>query len=293
MKTSGSMIKGRLRDEHFPTLAGYFVRWVQAYEAEGLPIYAVTPQNEPQYEPSAYPGMLMSATEQARFISRDLGPAFRAAGLGTRIVAFDHNWDIASYALEVLADPAAKSFLAGSAFHCYGGSVSAQSAVHLAHPDRDIWHTECSDGTWIGGGSFAALFHRDMRELVIGAVRNWARGVIKWNLALDPRNGPTNGGCTTCFGTVTIDPSTGAVTYNAEYYALGHASAFVRRGAQRIASDSTSGDLETVAFRNPDGGKVLVVYNAGTGSTTLRVRWSGRSFSYPMEARAAATFTWS
>jgi glucosylceramidase len=193
----------------------------------------------------------------------------------------------------VLADPEAKAFLAGTGFHCYGGSVAAQSGVHDAHPDRDIWHTECSDGTWIGGGAFAALFERDMRQLVIGAVRHWAKGVVKWNLALDRRNGPTNGGCTTCFGTVTIDSASGAIQYNAEYYALGHASRFVRRGAHRIGSDSFAGGVETVAFRNPDGGKVLVAYNGGASSAELAVRWAGRSFAYALPARAAATFVWS
>ena len=118
-------------------------------------------------------------------------------------------------------------------------------------------------------------------------------GVLKWNLALDPRNGPTNGGCSTCLGTVTVAPSTGAVTYNAEYYALGHASAFVRRGALRIASTSIERGVETVAFKNPDGGKVLVAYNYGTTATTVRVRFNGWSFAYPMPGRAAATFTWS
>jgi glucosylceramidase len=293
MKTSGSMIGGSLLPAHYPTLAAYFVRWIQAYQAQGLPIYAVTPQNEPQFTPGDYPGMLMSAGEQATFIKSHLGPALRNAGLGTKIITFDHNWDIAGYATTVLNDPAAKSFAAGSGFHCYGGAMSAQSAVHDAHPDRDIWHTECSDGTWIGGGSFAALFDRDMREMVIGVVRNWAKGTTKWNLALDTANGPHRGGCSTCFGTVTVDQASGAVTYNAEYYALGHASKFVRRGARRIASNTFAGGIENVAFLNPDGGKVLVAYNAGTAATAFRVRWGGQSFRYTLPGRAAATFTWS
>lgn len=293
MKTSGSMIGGSLLTQHYGNLASYFVRWVQAYQAQGLPIYAVLPQNEPQFSPTGYPGMLMSATQQAAFVKNNLGPALRGAGLNTKIIVFDHNWDIASYATTVLNDSAAKSYAAGSGFHCYGGTLTAQTTVHNAHPDRDIWHTECSDGTWIGGGSFAALFDRDMREMVIGVVRNWAKGTTKWNLALDQANGPFNGGCTTCFGTVTINQGNGAVTFNAEYYALGHASKFVRRGAQRIASNSVTGGIENVAFRNPDGGKVLVAYNAGTASATFKVRWGGQSFVYTLPGRAAATFTWS
>jgi glucosylceramidase len=123
-------------------------------------------------------------------------------------------------------------------------------------------------------------------------VRNWAKGTTKWNLALDTASGPHLGGCSTCLGTVTIDQGNGAVTFNAEYYALGHASKFVRRGARRIGSNTFTGGIENVAFLNPDGGKVLVAYNASTAATTFRVRWAGQSFRYTLPGRAAATFTW-
>ncbi len=292
IKTSNSMIGGSLLSTRYAALASYFVKWVQAYQAQGLPIYAVTPQNEPQYSPTGYPGMLMSATEEANFVKNNLGPAFRSAGLDTKIIVFDHNWDIASYATTILNDASARTYVAGSGFHCYGGTMDAQTTVHNANPDKDIWLTECSDGSWIGGGTFAALFDRDMREMVIGVVRNWAKGTTKWNLALDTGNGPTNGGCTTCYGTVTVNQANGAVTYNAEYYALGHASKFVARGAYRIASNTFSGGIENVAFKNPDGSKVLVAYNAGSASSTFKVRWAGQSFSYTLPAKAAATFTW-
>jgi glucosylceramidase len=236
--------------------------------------------------------MLMDAGEQASFIKNHLGPQLRAAGLNTRILAFDHNWDIVDYPGNVLSDPAAKAFIAGTAFHCYGGNVAAQTTLHQLHPDRDIWHTECSDGTWIGGGAFGALFARGMRELVIGSTRNWGKGLIKWNLALDTANGPTNGGCPTCFGTVTIDQANGNVQYNAEFYALGHASKFVRRGALRIESNTFGNGIENVAFRNPDGGKVLVAFNSAFAPVTFSVRWSGKTFEYTLPGRAAATFTW-
>ena len=293
MKTSGSMNGGSLQYAYYKTHAQYFVKWIQAYQAEGLPIWAITPQNEPMHETSGYPTMKMEAGDQASFVKNDLGPALQAAGLSTKIVIFDHNWSLVSYPTTVLNDPTAKSFAAGSGFHCYGGAPSAQTTLHDAFPDRDIWHTECSDGTWIGNGTFAALFHRNMREMVIGVTRHWSKGTIKWNLALDTNHGPTNGGCPTCIGTVTIDQATGGVTYNAEYYALGHASKFVRRGAHRIASNTFDGGIETVAFRNPDGGKVLVVYNAGTAASDFKVRWAGQAFTYTLPSRAAATFTWS
>jgi glucosylceramidase len=292
MKTTGRMNGGSLQYAYYKTHAQYFVKWIQAYQAQGLPIWAVTPQNEPMYDTTGYPTMRMEAGDQASFVKNDLGPAIRDAGLATKIVAFDHNWSLGIYPATVLGDPAAKAFAAGTGFHCYGGNMSAQTTLHNAHPDRDIWHTECSDGTWIGGGAFAALFDRNMREMAIGVLRHWAKGTIKWNLALDTNNGPTNGGCTTCHGTVTINQANGAVTYNAEYYALGHASKFVRRGAHRIASNTFAGGIENVAFRNADGSKVLVAYNSATAAAAFKVRWAGQSFTYTLPGRAAATFTW-
>jgi glucosylceramidase len=292
MKTSGSMIGGRLGDDHYDDLASYFVRFVQAYEAEGLPIYGVTPQNEPHYEPSGYPGMFMESDEQAGFVGDYLGPAFDAAGIDAKILVWDHNWDGVDYPRAVLEDAEAYARVAGTAFHCYGGDVSAQSAIHDAFPDRDIWLTECSDGTWVGDGAFAGNFVRGVEQLLIGGARNWARGVVKWNLALDEDRGPTNGGCDTCFGTVRIDQADGTVVLEPEYYSLGHASKFVRRGARRVASTSIGGGVETVAFENPDGSHVLVVWNPPGGERSFRVCEGDRSFEHTLPPSAAATFRW-
>ena len=289
MKTSGSMIGGSLQTAAYAPYAQYFVKFIQAYAAEGVPIDAVTVQNEPLLVPNDYPGMSMSTAEQAAFIKNNLGPAFAAAGISTKILAYDYNW-ASNYPITVLDDPGAKAYIAGSAFHCYDGHPSAQTAVKTAHPDRDIYLTECSGGTWKSG---RAEFRFDIESLIIGSIRNWAKAVQKWNLALDQNNGPHTGGCGNCVGLVTIDSSDGHVTYNPEYYALGHASKFVVPGARRIASSTNgTGSIESVAFKNPDGTKVLVVLNAGE-ATTFKVHSAGHSFGYTLGAGDVATFIWS
>jgi len=291
MKTTGSLIQGTLRPEAYAPFAEYFRRYIEAYRAEGVPIYAITLQNEPHYEPADYPGMLLDPPVRALLIGQYLGPSLARSGIGTIILDWDHNWDEPQSPLQVLSDSAAASYTAGVAWHCYAGDVSAQTMVHDAHPEKDTYFTECSGGEW--APNFADNLKWIVGTLVIDATRDWAKGVILWNLALDGQHGPHTGGCGNCRGVVTIT-SGGAVTRNVEYYALGHASRFVRSGARRIASTSFPGDLETVAFRNPDdGSKALIVVNTAAQERTFAVVWSGQSFRYVLPAGAVVTFSWS
>lgn len=292
MKTSDALGNGSLREEFYPAFANYFVKFIQAYEAEGIPIYAITLQNEPHHEPYSYPGMRMEPEEAAAFVQGHLAPAFEAAGIQTKILIWDHNWDEYEYPITVLNDPAAKALIDGSAFHCYGGTVIAQSIVHDAHPDKDLYFTECSGGAWVPG--FDEGLKRDMKDLVIGSTRNWAKTVIKWNLALDASFGPHNGGCGNCYGFVTITPETETgFAFNYDYYSIGHASKFVAPGAYRIASTSFLYEgLESVAFKNPDDSKVLIVANTSSTEKQFTVRWGDKHFAQSLPAGAIATFTW-
>ncbi len=292
MKDSDLLVKGTLLPEYYSAWAQYFVKFIQAYEAESIPIYAITLQNEPYFEPGTYPGMRLEPAVEADLVKNYLGPAIKAAGLTTKILIWDHNWDEWKYPLEFYSDADAKAVADGAAFHCYAGSVIAQGIVHDAYPDEDIYFTECSGGTWVGG--FAEGFKSDMRNLIVGATRNWARTVIKWNLALDPNHDPHSGGCATCDGLVTIDPAAeSGFTYNFDYYTIGHASKFVRQEAYRIASSSfTFSKFESTAFQNPDGSKVLIVSNTSTNPVPFAVRWGEMAFDYQLSAGSAATFTW-
>lgn len=292
MKTSGELIGGSLKREHHQVYANYFVKFLQAYRDAGVPVSLVTPQNEPEFSPGNYPGMLMSAQDQADFVGGALGPAIEKAGLDTRVLAFDHNWDRPGYPIDVLRNPAAARYLAGSAFHCYGGEPGAQTTVRNAFPGKDVHFTECSGiKTGDEARTFADTLGWQTRNLVIGATRNWAKSVVLWNLALDQNGGPTMN-CTTCTGVTTVK-SDGTVTYNAEYYVLGHLSKFVKPGAVRVGSNTFGqGGIENVAFRNPDGSTVVVVHNSASGTRSFNVTSAGRHFSTSLSAGAVATFTW-
>ncbi|HEX7072198.1 MAG TPA: glycoside hydrolase family 30 beta sandwich domain-containing protein [Rhodothermales bacterium] len=290
MKAPRTLNGGSLATQHYDAFALYFVRFVQAYEDEGVPIDAVTPQNEPRHTTDTYPTMAMSPEGQARFVGQHLGPAFEANDIDARILIWDHNWDMADFPLTVLADETARSFTDGVAWHCYGGDVSAQSQVHEAYPEIGTYFTECSGGEW--DSDFASVLTWNARNLFIGGVRNWAKTVLLWNLALDENNGPHIGGCDTCRGVMTLH-SDGSVVREPEYYSIGHFSKFVTPGARRIESTSIAGTLETVAFENPDGSKVLVALNPGSSPANIDVQAGDETFRYAsIPPRSLLTLRW-
>lgn len=291
MKTNGSMLGvhdgqiGTLISLDYGPLAQYFVKFIQAYEAQGIPIYAITPQNEPLYTPDSYPAMFWSASDESNFIKNNLSPALTKANLHPKIIPYDHNWDNTAYAQTLLSDPATNHDIAGISWHCYAGSPSAMRTIHDQYPTKEAYETECATG--------ASVTPINTIDLLMQSVQNWARTVELWNIALDPNHGPHTGGCPDCLGVVTIDESRGNVTYSNDYYLLGHFSKFVVPGAYHIAAN-TLGSLSDVAFKNPDGSKVVVVHNGGSNSSTFKVRWNGaQSFMYTLPAGATVTFKWS
>jgi glucosylceramidase len=294
MKSSGSMIGGSLNSGDYQVFADYLTKFVQAYDAAGVPISLITAQNEPEYSPSNYPGSTFTASQEASFIGNNLGPDLQKAGLSTKIIAYDHNWNDTTFPETVLGNSTAGPYTAGVAWHCYAGDPSAQTTVHNAYPNKDTYFTECS-GTQSANpaDTFADSLDWQTENLIIGATRNWAKTVATWNMALNPSGGPSMN-CTNCTGVVTVDNSAGTAAYNAEYYVLGQASKFVKPGAVRIDSNTFgSGNLEDVAFRNLDGSNALIALNADTANAhTFNVDENGQYFTYTLPARAVATFTW-
>jgi glucosylceramidase len=314
MKTGGSLIGGRLIDDPrvYRSYALYLMKFVEAYQANGVTVDTITVQNEPQNRsPSGYPGTDMPSWQEEKVIE-DLGPMLRAAGLHTQILAYDHNWtehpndiastppdetaDINAYPQNVLNSPAAR-WISGVAYHCYSGDPSAMTTLHNQFPDKAIYFTECSGSQSADpANTFSDTLKWHARNLIIGAPRNWAETVINWNLALDPSGGPHVGGCGTCTGIITVGPGD-HVTDNAEYYTLGHLARFVQPGAVRIASTSFgttgwNGQIMDVAFRNPDGSTVLVAHNENDNPLTFAVREGDQAFTYTLPGGALATFTW-
>ncbi len=291
MKSSSSLIGGTLMPEHERSLAQYLLGYVDAYAAHGIPIWALTLQNEPGFEPADYPGMRMPAEQRARVIANHLGPLLAGRTPRPLIFDWDHNWDAPHEPMQVLADPDAAAYVDGVAWHCYGGKVAAQSAVHDAHPEKLAILSECSGGDWEPVRSGGMLWLA--RNLILDAIRNWAGGVVLWNLALDQNRGPHRGGCDTCRGVVTIDSDTGAVSRNHEYWALAHFSRFVRPGAVRIATAGEADGLYHVGFVNVDDASiVLVAVNERREETALNIHVADGSHTVLLPARSIATMIW-
>ncbi|MGY0040287.1 glycoside hydrolase family 30 protein [Pedobacter sp. NJ-S-72] len=285
MKTNHSFKGGSLKPEYYESYAKYLVKYIHAMKTQGVTIDAITIQNEPLH-PGNVPSMYMEAKDQAIFIKTALGPVFKSAGVKTKIIIYDHNADRPDYPITILDDPQAKQYVDGSAFHLYGGKITALSKVHEAHPDKNLYFTE----QWVGGpGKFDEDLKWHVSTLVIGATRNWSRNVLEWNLAADPLYGPhTVGGCTTCLGAITIAPE---VTRNVAYYIIGHASKFVRPGSYRISSNITD-NLENVAFRTPDGKTALIVVNGNSAEKTFNIQYKGKTVETSLPKGAVATYVW-
>lgn len=291
MKDNEKLEQGHLRSRYYATYARYFVKYLQAYRDRGVPVDYVSVQNEPTCC-SGYPSMRWNASGLAYFTRNDLLPALRRAGLTTKVLALDWNWDrYDAFARETVDDPAIRRHpnFGGIAWHGYGGDVGQQTRLHDRYPGLPAYDTEHSGGRWIGNQQ-----REDMHNL-IDYTRNWGRSWVKWSLAVDRNGGPHHGGCGNCTGLITVHHGAGrghsTVDYTVEYYTMGHLTKFVRPGAHRIGS-TASATVPNVAWRNPDGSRVLIAYN-DTGSTRrTAVNWGGRHVTYDLPAGAAATFTW-
>ncbi|MEO8777669.1 MAG: glycoside hydrolase family 30 beta sandwich domain-containing protein [Rhodanobacter sp.] len=291
MKTSANVIGGTLLEQYESTYAQYLVKYVDTFRKNGIPIFALTVQNEPGFVPITYPSMELSPVQRARIIGQYLGPALARHKPATRILGWDHNWDQLQQPLSVLSDTDAARYIDGIAWHCYSGAPSAQTELHVAYPRKDTYITECSGGDWESSRNGELLWFA--RDLLLGGLRNWARGVVYWNLALDEQHGPHFGGCGNCKGIVTIDAQTGKVSRNDEYYAFAHFSRFVLPDAVRVRSTNTGNNIENVAFQNAaDGSVVLVLINGRTDAHAVSVQQGNVRFRYTMPAQSVATFVW-
>ncbi len=288
MKSNGLAKGGTLKIENYPVYAQYFVKYIQAMAKEGITIDAITVQNEPEH-PGNVPSMTFTSAQQNDFIKFHLGPAFQSAGITTKIILFDHNCDHPDYPISILNDAQTKAMVDGSAFHMYLGDISALSAVHKAHPDKNVYFTE----QWTSAnGSFGADLQWHVKNLLVGAPCNWSRNVLEWNLAADEKLEPhTDGGCNLCQGALTIQSTTGAVTRNVSYYIIAHASKFVPPGSVRVASTVVD-NLYNVAYLTPSGKKVIIIVNDNNASKTFSIRHKNMTVTTSLMAGAVGTYVW-
>ena len=306
MKDSGSMIGGSLLSSTtmYTSFANYFVKYIQAYEAapNNIHIDYISLQNEPLYSPTNYPGMCMpsspifpstdcpaqtsqSQSDQTTALFDYVLPALSNAGLNTKVLVYDHNWNRPDYPQDVLTSQNL-SQIAGVAWHGYAGAPGAMTIIQNMFPTIGTYETEHSGFTTNSDQS-----RLDFEEIT-QCMRNWARAYVKWSLALNESQGPHDGGCSTCTGIVTVNSTTGNITYGIEFYTMGQFSKYVLPGANRVYSSNTLG-IVTSAFVNPDNSSVLVAFNDSTQSQTFAVQWGTQSFTYTLPSLAAATFTWS
>jgi glucosylceramidase len=272
---------GTLDSTMYDVYARYLVKFLQAYEERGVPIYAMTVQNEPLSPVSTYPGMLFSAKQEAHFIGSYLGPAMESAHLSTKILVYDQNWDGANYPVDILRDQIAEPYVSGIAWHGYHGDPLVMENIQQSYPTIEQYITENSPGIapWSPG------------RLITSTMRYWVKGIMLWNLALDSNGGPKIGnGCIHCTGLVTINQQTGSFSFTKDYYELAQVSKIVDPGSYRIASINPV-KLDVVAFKTTNGSKVVVVYNGSTSSRFFKIRWGSQSFRYRVP-NGITSFKW-
>lgn len=284
MKTNDSTAGGQLADHYLDVYTKYLIRYLIEMKKTGIPVHAITLQNEP-LNAHNNPSMVMPPAQQGSLVKR-LGPALAAAGLNTRIILYDHNCDRPDYPIKILQDEEARRYIDGTAFHLYAGEITAMGEVHRMYPDKNLYFTEQYTGT---NGSFAGDLDWHMRNVMIGALQNYSRTVLEWNLANDPLYGPfTPGGCNTCLGALTIGDS---ITRNVSYYIIAQASKLILPGSIRVATKPVD-NLNHVAFQRPDGKRVVMLHNESDQPISFSISVDRKFISAAVPPHAASTLLW-
>lgn len=288
MKANGSMLGGSMQKKHFKSYAQYFVKFLNAYSEEGVPIQAVTSQNEVDTDQDGrMPACLWGQEYEIEFVARYLGPALEQSGLQTKIWLLDHNYNLWGRVICELDDAGLRKYSNAVAWHGYAGTPEMMTKVHEAHPDAEMYWTEGGpDYTSPTYGTDWAKWGHTYSE----ALRNWCRSLTGWNLALDERGRP-NIGPFPCGGLVTINSQSKEITRSGQYWAFKHFSGVIRRGAHRFDSQGSAG-VDHVAFENSDGMKVLVLTNSGA-SQKVSVQLAGMSADVNLAANSLTTLSWS
>lgn len=293
-----SWTSGQLNPDYYQDYAQYFVKWVQAFEAEGIHIESVTIQNEPLNRGNSA-SLYMTWQEQRDFVKLALGPAFEGAGLSTKILVFDHNYnydgigDQQQYPLKIYRDTEAARYIDGAAYHNYGGSASELDNIHQQAPEKNLYFTEHSIGTW-NYHNFSDGLMNDMRDVGMATITRWCKSVIVWNYMLDNERGPYRpGGCGTCYGLVEINNRDySSLNRRATYYVIGHLAKAFKTGSTRIDVKGYSTNLNVAAAENPDGTYGLVLQNMNDQGMTITVDDGTHHFNVVMPAKSVTTCLW-
>ncbi len=294
-----SWIGGYLNPDYYQDYATYFVKWIQAFEAQGVHITSVTVENEPLNWGNSM-SLYMPYDHEIAFI-KVLGPAIKSAGLSTKIICFDHNYnyddkdDQRQYPLKVYADAEASKYVDGAAYHNYGGSPSELETIHKAAPDKNLYFTEASIGTW-NYTSFGQSFMQEMENTCLATATRWCKTVIVWNFMLDDNGGPhgSSGACTTCYGCVDVSSKDyTTLTKRSHYYAIGHLSKACKAGSTRIGTSGyTPSNVTVLAADNTDGTYGLVLMNKNDTGVSFRVEAGDKWFNITLPGKSTTSCVW-
>lgn len=299
-----SWTDGHLNPDYRKTYAEYFVKFVETMKAQGIDIYAVSPQNEPLNKANCA-SLYMPWDEEAPFV-KELAAAFKQNKLTTKIYVFDHNYNYDNdktqedYPIKVYNALGngfeGSELVVGAAYHDYGGTNVELTDIHNQAGDKELIFSESSIGTWNKGRDLSQRLVADMRNVTLGTVNQWCKAVLVWNLMLDEKMGPNlDGGCQTCYGAVDIFNNYQTLKYNSHYYIICHIASVVRPGAKRIGTARRSyqaGNLIYSAFLNPDGSKAVVALNAGDTDINVTVSDGNSHFAVTVPAQGVVSTMW-
>jgi glucosylceramidase len=285
MKDDGSMLGGCMHRTYMPSYANYFVKFLQAYEAEGVPVQAVTVQNEPDADQQGLmPACYWSQDYEADFVRFHLGPQFERSGIQAKIWIIDHNYNLWGRAIAELETPGVRKYTSAVAWHGYTGEPEWMSRVQRAFPDLEMYWTE--GGPDYNDPEYSRCWALWGQKFTV-ILRNSCRALNVLNFATDEHGRP-NVGPYPCGGLLTIDSKTKDVYHSGQYWAMAHFARFVPRGSFRVDSEATSGDLAHCAFQTTAGSIVLVVTNAG-GQRTCKLELGSRRAQIELPANSVAT----
>jgi glucosylceramidase len=291
MKESYTPYGAKLKVEWMATYATYFVKYIETMRSFGIPIWAITPQNEP-LNPNNNPSLYMEASQQLDFIKNYLGPAFKNSGITTKIIIYDHNLDRTDYPMTILGDPGAAQYVTGSAFHLYAGSISALQEVHNRFPDKGLYLTEWWLAAPESDSQFSTNLLSNFRRIITDGAANWCRMGLSWNLASDQNWQPhTDGGCSQCLGALIIDSNTKAITRTSGYYSIGHASKFVPPKSIVLQATCPT-NFNCAVYMRPDGNAVVLVRNSQSNDQRMVIGWGGNIIDPVLPAYSISSFVW-
>ncbi|MCQ2334326.1 MAG: glucosylceramidase [Paludibacteraceae bacterium] len=295
----GSWVGGYLNPDYFQDYGTYFVKWIQAFEAAGIHINAVTVQNEPLNWGNSM-SLYMPWDQERDFIKVGLGPKLREAGLQTKIIVFDHNYnydnkgDQQQYPLHIYKDAEAAAYIDGAAYHSYGGNESELENIHSQAPDKNLYFTEQSIGTW-NYHSFGQSLMSEMEHVCLGTVTRWCKAVIVWNYMLDDNGGPHGGpgACATCYGAVDVSSKDYVtLTKRSHFFVIGHLSKAFKAGSTRIGLGKLPTNVLGCAAENLDGTYGLVLQNKNSQSVEMVIDDGTHHFNITLPAESVTSAIW-